>query len=136
MSENTKSILGFRLKALEAELLAKEPTLMQDYLDTSVALAAVERSGVRYEVQVGEFVGYRAPIEAIEAYLDKVKEFTDEEVVITALMDGGFAPRDKRRRYNIKDSIRYHLKSNRLVVVDGKLGKAEWPPGGLPEAIK
>ena len=59
MSENTKSILGLRKESLEAELLAKEPELMQDYLETCVALAAVERSGKRYEVHQMEFTACR-----------------------------------------------------------------------------
>jgi hypothetical protein len=129
MSENTKSILGFRKKTLEAELLAIAPDLMRDYLETCVALSAVERSGARYEVHTMEFTACRTPIEAMEAYLDKVKEFTDPEIIITALLDGGFAPNDKRRRYNIKDSIRYHTeRSNRLIIQEDKLGKPEWPP--------
>ena len=129
MSENTKSILGFRKKNLEAELLAKEPALMQDYIETCVALSAVERSGARYEVHNMEFMACRTPIEAMEAYLDKVKEFTDPEIVITALLDGGIAPKGKRRRYNIVDSIRYHTeKSKRLIIQGGKLGKSEWTP--------
>jgi hypothetical protein len=126
MSDNVKSMLGFRKQTLEAELLAKEPKLMRDYLETCVALSAVERSGIRYEVHNMEFMACRSPIEAIEVYLDKVREFTGPEIVIAALLDGGFAPKHKRRRYNIKDSIRYHTKNKRLILQDGKLGKPEW----------
>jgi hypothetical protein len=84
MGENTKSILGFRKQSLEAELLAITPKLMRDYLETCVALSAVERSGARYEVHNMEFAACRTPIEAIDVYLDKVKEFTDPEIVIQA----------------------------------------------------
>jgi hypothetical protein len=41
---------------------------------------------------------------------------------------GGYAPKDKRRRYNVKDSIRYHTEKGRLILKDGELGKAEWTP--------
>ena len=126
-AKNTKSLLGFRKQTLEAELLEKEPERMRDYLDTCVALEAIERSGVRYEFHHMEFTACRTPVEAIEAYLDKVRQFTDPEVVITNLLDGGYAPNDKRRRYNVKDSIRYHTEiSKRLILQDGKLGKTEW----------
>jgi hypothetical protein len=127
MSENTKSILGFRKKSLEAELLAKEPELMQDYIDVCSALLGIERSGARHDISSTEFTPYRNAIDAMEAYLDKVNEFTDPEIVIDALIDGGFAPLDKKRKPNIKDSIRYHTeRSKRLIIRDGKLGKPEW----------
>lgn len=125
--QSTRSLLGFRKKALEAELLAVAPELMGEYIETCNALAAIERSGMRYAVQQMEFTACRTPIEAIEIYLDKVKEFTDPEVIVEALLEGGFAPNDKRRRYNIKDSFRYHTeRSKRLIIKDGKLGKADW----------
>jgi hypothetical protein len=126
-AKSTKSLLGFRKQSLEAELLEREPERMRDYLETCIALAAVERSGARYEVHNMEFTACRTPIEAIDVYLDKVKEFTDLEIVIRALLNGGYAPKDKRRRYNVKDSIRYHTElSKRLILQDGKLGKTEW----------
>jgi hypothetical protein len=126
-SQSTRSILGFRKKSLEAELLKKEPELMGEYIETCNALAAAERSGTKYTVQQMGFTPHRNAIGAMVAYLDKVQEFTDVEIVIDALINGGFAPLDKRRRYNIKDSIRYHTeKSKRLILQDGKLGKAEW----------
>jgi hypothetical protein len=128
MRENTRSILGFRKKSLEAELLAKEPELMQDYIDVCSALLGIERSGAKHNISSTEFTPHRNAIDAMEAYLDKVKEFTDPEAVIDALIDGGFAPLHKKRRPNIKDSIRYHTseRSKRLIVKDGMLGKAEW----------
>lgn len=146
MSDNpksTKSILGFRKKSLEAELLALHPDLMQDYIDTCSALLGIERSGAKHDISSTEFTPYRQAIDAMEAYLDKVSEFVDKDALIDILIDGGFAPLDKKRRDNVRDSIRYHtLTSKRLVVKDGKIGKAEWstpaaasdsPPGNLVE---
>lgn len=139
--KNTKSILGFRKKSLEAELLGLQPELMQDYIDTCSALLGIERSGAKHDISSTEFTPHRQAIDAMEAYLDKVNEFVDKDALIDILIDGGFAPLDKKRRPNIKDSIRYHVeKSNRLVLKDGKIGKAEWitaddtsgsPPGNL-----
>jgi len=125
-----KSILGFRKKPLEAELLAKEPALMQEYIDICSALLGIERYGIRYEVHNQEYIAFRRAMGAIEIYLDKVKEFTDPEIVIQTLLDGGFAPNDKRCRYNIKDSIRYHTeRSHRLILRDEKVGRAQWVNG-------
>jgi hypothetical protein len=127
--KNIKSFINLRKKSLEAELLEKEPELMREYIDACSALLGIERSGAKHDISGTEFMPYRA-IDAIEVYLDEVREFTDPEVIITALLDGGFAPNDKRRRYNIKDSIRYHTeKSKRLIIQGGKLGKSEWTPG-------
>ena len=41
MSDNIKSMIAFRKKSLEAELLAKEPELMREYIDACSALLAV-----------------------------------------------------------------------------------------------
>lgn len=136
--KNTKSLLGFRKKALEAELLSLQPDLMQDYIDVCSALLGIERSGAKHEISSTEFTPYRQAIDAIDAYLDKVAIFTDQKELTDALIDGGFAPLDKKRRPNIADSIRYHtLKSKRLVIRDGLIGKAEWASGdsrGSPPA--
>lgn len=138
--KNTKSILGFRKKALEAELLGLQPELMQDYIDVCSALLGIERSGAKHDISSSEFTPYRQAIDAMEAYLDKVNEFVDKDALIDILIDGGFAPLDKKRRPNIKDSIRYHVeKSNRLVLKDGRIGRSDWiipndsgpPPGNL-----
>jgi hypothetical protein len=130
MSENrqsTRSLLGFRQKELEVELLAVQPDLMRDYLDVTAALQGIERSGAKHEISSTEFTPYRQAIDAIEAYLDRVMEFTDQEVITDALIDGGFAPLDKKRRPNITDSFRYHLgRSKRLVKSNGKIGKSKW----------
>ena len=130
MSENrqsTRSLLGFRQKELEAELLALHPDLMREYLDVSAALRGIEKSGAKHEISSTEFTPYRQAIDAIEAYLDRVMEFTDQEVITDALIDGGFAPLDKKRRPNITDSFRYHLgRSKRLVKSGGKIGKSKW----------
>lgn len=124
---NTRSMLGFRKTELEAELLAAQPDLMREYLDVSAALLGIERSGAKHEISSTEFTPYRQAIDAIEAYLDRVKEFTDQDVITDALIDGGFAPRDKKRRPNVTDSFRYHLgKSKRLAKRDGKIGKSAW----------
>lgn len=139
MSENTRSILGFRKKTLEAELLALQPTLMQEYIDTCSALLGIERSGAKHEISSTEFTPYRQAIDAMEAYLDKESEFKEQNVIVDALINGGFAPLDKKRRPNIIDSIRYHTnRSKRLAVKDGLIGKADWvnvsdssPPGSL-----
>src|SRR5258708_12422205 len=113
MSENTKSILGFRKKTLEAELLAKEPTLMQDYIDACSALLGIERSGAKHDISSTEFTPYRSAIDAIDAYLEKVNEFTDPDTVIDALIDGGYSPLEESRPPNVKDPIPYHTnKSN------------------------
>jgi hypothetical protein len=131
--KNTRSLLGFRKKSLEAELLALQPTLMQDYIDVCSALLGIERSGATHEISSTEFTPHRQAIDAIEAYFDKVKQFTDPDTVIDALIDGGFAPLDKKRRHNIKDSIRYHtLTSKRLILKGELIGKAEWESAGSP----
>jgi hypothetical protein len=127
MNDNIKSMIGFRKKTLEAELLAKEPELMREYIDACSALLGIERSGAKHDISSTEFMPHRNAIDAIEAYLDKVNEFTDPDIVIDSLIDGGFAPLEKKRRPNIKDSIRYHTeKSKRLIIQDGKLGKTKW----------
>jgi hypothetical protein len=120
-------MLGFRKMELEAELLAANPDLMREYLDVSAALLGIERSGAKHEISSNQFTPYRQAIDAIEAYLDRVKEFTDQEVITDALINGGFAPLDKKRRPNVTDSFRYHLKkSKRLAERDGKIGKSAW----------
>jgi hypothetical protein len=128
--KNIKSFINFRKKSLEAELLEKEPELMREYIDACSALLGIERSGAKHDISSTEFTPYRNAIDAIEAYLGKVNEFTDQDDVIDALIDGGYSPLDERRRPNIKDSIRYHTeKSKRLIIQGGKLGKSEWTPG-------
>jgi hypothetical protein len=128
MSDNIKSMIAFRKKSLEAELLAKEPELMREYVDACSALLGIERSGAKHDISSTEFTPYRSAIDAIDAYLEKVNEFTDPDTVIDALIEGGYSPLEERRRPNVKDSIRYHTeRSKRLIVQDGKLGKPEWP---------
>lgn len=123
---NTRSILAFRKKELEDLLLSCQPDLMMEYVETSTALAALDRLGHSASISNIEYSGYRQAIDAIEDYLGKVSEFSSQEVITDALLAGGFAPRDKHRRKNITDSFRYHKKSRRLVERDGLIGKADW----------
>lgn len=126
--ENVKSWLGFRKKALEAELLSSDMAgQMREYIDVCSALDGIEKSGAKHQISSTEYMPYKNAIDAMEAYLDKASEFTDQEAIITALLDGGWAPLAKKRRANIIDGIRYALgESKRLIVKDGKLGKADW----------
>ena len=140
--KNTRSFLGFRKKSLEDELLALHPDLMKDYIDVCSAIQGIENSGAKHQISSSEFTKYRGAIDAIDAYLDKVNEFKDPDELADVLIDGGYAPLDKKRRPNIMDSIRYHTtRSKRLVLKDGKVGKADWledgsPPGPLKKDPK
>lgn len=149
--ENVKSWLSFRKKALEAELLSSDMAeQMREYIDVCSALIGIENSGAKHQISSTEFMPYANAIDAMEAYLDKVNEFTDQEVVIQALLDGGWKPLAKKRRSNIIDGIRYARdESKRLIVIggkDGKIGKADWgidgkardisPLPSLPEPYK
>lgn len=100
---------------------------MREYIDVRSALEGIEESGAKHQISSTEFMPYKKAIDAIEAYLDKANEFTDPEVVIAALLDGGWSPLAKKRRANIMDGIRYARdESRRLLVKDGKIGKADW----------
>jgi hypothetical protein len=122
-TESTRSELSSRKIALESQLLATEPALMQDYLDACEALnAIVLRRSSKYST-------YRSAIEAIEAYLDGEKKFTEQKVITQALLDGGYAPLEKKRKANLWDAFNYHTqnsKRRRLVKVGTKVGRASW----------
>jgi hypothetical protein len=127
--KSSKSILGFRKSALEAELLAIAPEQMQEYIETCAALSGIEKLGVKHEISSTEFMPYKNAIDAIEVYLDKLGEFTDQEAIVEALVKGGFSPLDKHRERSINDSIRYHLRyKKRIKMHEGKLGRIDWEP--------
>lgn len=128
-------MLNFRKKELEDLLLSSEPDLMKEYIETCAAISGLESLGSVHAISSTEFAGYRQAIDAIENYLDKVGRFTDQETITQALLDGGFAPLDKKRRGNITDSFRYHKnRSKRLVEKDGLFGRASWASD--PQEIK
>lgn len=138
-SNNTRNLLEFKKKELEDYLLGREPESMGEYLVVCSALAGIEKSEVKHVIAAHEYAGHRNAIDAIQAYLENVKEFVDKEELTKAILEGGYAPNDERRKYNIIDSVRYHLKDRknkngditraRLIQRDGKIGLADWENG-------
>lgn len=129
--KDTRSYLGFQKKALEAELLALHPKLMKEYIYVTESLHAIDKLGSKLDISSTEFMPYPDACDAIEAYLDQVKEFTDREKVIQALLDGGWQPLNKVRRKSIVDSINYNSnpkrsKKPRLAIKDDKIGRVAW----------
>lgn len=80
--------------------------------------------------QSGEFDWCEYPIDAIEAYLDKVKAPQERETIVRDLIASGFRRTwETNIPWAIKYGFRYHLKTGteRIKEINGLVGKYEWP---------
>jgi hypothetical protein len=127
------NLLRDRRRRLEAALLKLAPTEMQEYVRVSAAIRVMEElSGTLHHAS--QYAAHRKAIDAILDYLNREGVFSERNAIAKAITDGGFAPKDKRRFWNVLDGIRYHLVSKvpRLIERDGLIGLPEWDESHMP----
>lgn len=125
-----------RREEILATLETHEPDLVRELRDVDVAIA-----GISKESSTGPYGGMRQALDAITVYLAGEGHPDTQHNIVKALMNGGFAPLDKRRRFNVADSIRYHTGHSKKLVVfppdadhsEERIGLPEWTVSAEPE---
>lgn len=129
-SQNARSFLEDRRTAVLAELRRLAPELINEFLKLNAAIAAMDETA---ETVVDEYYGFRKPLDAIGAYLDKKGKPAPRRTIAKVLEEGGFARGQVQRPFwNVLSAIDYHLEQSksekkRFVEINGLLGKVEWP---------
>jgi hypothetical protein len=116
-------LLMKRREAILKSLEIHEPELVRDLRDVDVAIFGVSKNA---GLAIGPYTDKRQAIDAITAYLVDVGHPDTPENIVKALIDGGFAPLDRKRKPNIIDSIRYHTRhSQKLALLPPDADHAE-----------
>jgi hypothetical protein len=127
--KTTEQMLQERLEELRRQLItAAGETLVSEYFSTEKALRSMRSK---------KYTGskFRAPIDAIVAYLDERGAAATEDEIIRAVIAGGYGTGDENEANPILWSLRVHLKGTgkatgklRYGGPDGTLvGRGEWP---------
>lgn len=127
--KSARSFLADREAALITELRRDKPDVFNEYLKIRAAIEAMDATA---ETGVDEYYGFRKPLDAIEAYLDKKGKPAPRRTIAKVLEEGGFARGQVQRPFwNVLSAIDYHLEQakseKRFVEINGLIGKAEWP---------
>ena len=129
--QNTRSLLEKRRTALIAELRRTVPDLFNEYLSTNAAIEAVNAA---FEDSGVSFVGIRAPLDAVDVYLNKVGKPTPLKIIAKECKEAGFAKNQVQRPdQNIEYAVRRNVDKNpkdkkkRFKEINGLVGKVEWP---------
>jgi hypothetical protein len=102
-----REIIVNRICVIHSQLKQLAPELMQELEATEQALRHLGSDLTSSE----DYSGYRRAIDAIEAYLRKVKQPASTSKIVDELVRGGWCAIDTRAPHNVMDSIRYHLKN-------------------------
>jgi hypothetical protein len=127
--KESRSSLESKAAAALLELRIAAPELVTELLQLEAAIAAMD--AVAKSI-ANEYNGFRKPLDAIEAFLDKRGKPTPRRTIAKMLEQGGFA-RDQVQHpfWNVLSVIEYHLtrskSAKRLVEINGLIGKIDWP---------
>lgn len=122
------------LKQRRDNLLLKlrevDPERVTQLIQLNVAISGLEAGSVRK----GEFSGFRKPSEAIFAYLDQRAKPQVKEDICRTLVNGGYGEGTEDSYWILIRSVNYQIERDRLVEINGLIGKAEWPKKMFLEA--
>jgi hypothetical protein len=127
--KESRSSLESKAAAALLELRIAAPELVAELLQLEAAIAAMD--AVAKSI-TNEYSGFRKPLDAIEAFLDKRGKPTPRRTIAKMLEQGGFARGQVQHPFwNVLSVIEYHLarskSAKRLVEINGLIGKMEWP---------
>lgn len=105
------------------------PDLVKDLRDVDAAILGISKTG---DVGVGPYSGIRQAIDAITLYLSNIGHPDTQENIVKCLMDGGLSM-GSRTATNLRDSIRYHSRQSKKLIIFPSSNKNPVERIGLPE---
>lgn len=127
MASRREYWLNERRRVLD-ELRNREPDLVRDL---EACEAALEKYGEEPEAPSDEYARYGLAWQAVVAYLEKRSRTAEEELIIDAVLKGGWLRGNDRADVNLKNSIGYMLRNSKKKQLikkfpSGKIGLYSW----------